>query len=112
MHRLLVLTLLTMTQGLRAENTPPAPAPSATTTIVTPTTAPAPKPEVAAPQNQVSDLNSQRDKIAAELALNQAKLDQELAASKANTVRLQAELAEMKAKQDLEDYKAKQAQDK
>jgi ATP-dependent Clp protease protease subunit len=113
MQRLLVLTLLALSQGLQAETSPTAPAAAAP--VTPPPAAPTAvnnTPPAPASKDEVADLNAQRDKLAAEIALGQARLDKELSASKANTARLQAELAEMKAKQDLEDYKTKQAVDK
>lgn len=83
-----------------AEATPVAPAPAA----IVPDSA-------QALRDEVTKLTIEREKIAAELALSQAKLDLELADKKANTVRLQADLAEQKAKQDLADFQNKRTQD-
>jgi len=63
-------------------------------------------------QAEIDRLTTEREKIAAEIALAQTSLDQELAPSKLNTARLLAQLAELKARQDLSDYQTKVAQDK
>src|SRR6516165_9203638 len=86
----------------------PALPPSAEATIPIPLTEP---PKVGSPQSvrdEISRLTLEKEKIAAALALSQTKLDQELAEARANASRLQAELAEKKARQELADFEAKQ----
>lgn len=60
----------------------------------------------------VGRLTVEKEKLSTELALSQAALEKELNPSKTNTQRLQAQLAELKAKQDLADYQEKLAEDK
>lgn len=91
----------------------PAPSPAASTP---PATEPA-KTEVKPDAHQelhdeITRLNIEKEKLTAEIALAQAKLDKELSESKQNTARLAAQLAELKARQELVDYQNKIAQDK
>lgn len=109
MRKLTYLALLALTPGLRAE----APRAAAATITVTPAVPAESKPDPnQAAKDEISRLNTERDKIAAELALAQAQLDKELAPSKANASRLQAQLTELRAQQDLSDYQERQKQDK
>ena len=64
-------------------------------------------PTVKGLQTEVEKLNAEKEKLLAEVALAQARLDAELAGKKQNTERLTAELAELKAKQDLADFQKK-----
>ena len=63
-------------------------------------------------KDEIARLTAERDKLAAEVALMQTKVDRELADMKAGTARAVAQLADLKAKQDLADFQLKQAQDK
>ena len=63
-------------------------------------------------KDEIARLTAERDKLAAEVALMQTKVDRELADMKAGTARTVAQLADLKAKQDLADFQLKQAQDK
>jgi ATP-dependent Clp protease, protease subunit len=63
-------------------------------------------------KDEIAKLTTQKDKLTVELALAQATLEKELSGSKLNVARLQAELAELKARQELADYQTKLAQDK
>ena len=63
-------------------------------------------------RDEVQRLTLEKEKLTAEVTLAQATLDKELSDSKLATARLQAELAELKARQDLADYQAKLAMDK
>ena len=54
----------------------------------------------------------ERDKLAAELALVQTKLEKELSDTKTRVQKIQSELGELKAQQEMEDYKQKLASDK
>ncbi len=111
MRKLIYFALLTMAPGLRAD----APSPNAASATITVTpavpaqTIPDPNQKV---RDEIAQLAAERDKLNAELNLVQTKLDKELSESRTNTARLTAQLAEMKAKQDLEDFKAKQTEDK
>lgn len=66
-----------------------------------------------APENpdDIEKLTAGKDRILAEIALAQAKLDDELAPRKRNTERLQAELAELKAREELSEFRKKAALD-
>ena len=109
MRKLIYLALVALTPGLRAE----APNAAAAAIPVSPTFPAESKPDPnQALRDEIARLNTEHDKIAAELALAQSQLDKELAPSKANTARLQAQLAEIKAKQDLADYQDRLLQDK
>jgi ATP-dependent Clp protease protease subunit len=88
----------------------PAPAPAVAAAEVQEETTP---PDPLQPlRDEIAKTNLEKERIASEVALAQAKLDQELADTKMSTARLTAQLAELKAKQDLADYQQKLAQDK
>jgi ATP-dependent Clp protease protease subunit len=63
-------------------------------------------------RTEVSRLNVEKEKLTTELAVAQAELEKELAPSKMTVQRLQAELAELKAKHELAEYQAGLAADK
>src|SRR5579859_4416985 len=109
MRKLIFFALLAMAPGLRADT--PAPNAASATITVTPAvpaqTTPDPNQKL---RDEIAQMTAERDKLNAELNLVQTKLDKELSESRTNTARLTAQLAEMKAKQDLEDFKAKQAE--
>ncbi len=78
-----------------------------------PAETPAPPPDpLQSLKDEITRLTTERDRVTADLTLEQAKLDKELSESKNNTLRLQAQLAEIKAKQDLADYQKKITEDK
>ncbi len=62
-------------------------------------------------RDEIARINLEKEQLTATVALSQAKLDKELAESRANAQRLQAEAAELRAQQDLTDLKNKTAQD-
>ncbi len=85
------------------------------TASLTVTAAPAPAVKIDPLQGQkdeVAKLTIEKDKLVVEMALAQAKLDKELSENKASVSKLQSQLAELKARQDLVDYQTKIAQDK
>lgn len=93
---------------IAAENAAPAATPPAPAVAATPA-----KPDPL--QSQKDDLarvTMEKDRLTAELALAQAQLEKELAASKQRVLKAQSELAEMKSEQELADYKLKQATDR
>ncbi|TLD70860.1 peptidase S14 [Phragmitibacter flavus] len=93
----------------------PAAAPTVTTTSpsvtietkVTPDSSNSDDPAVEKLGTETARLAAEKDKILAELALAQARLDAELAPGKQKAERLAAQLAELKAAQDLEDFQRK-----
>lgn len=72
----------------------------------------APAPTLEALKAEVGRLTVEKEKLSTELALAQAAVEKELSPSKLNTLRLQAQLAELKAKQDLAEYQEKLAEEK
>lgn len=62
-------------------------------------------------RDEVSSLQLERDKLAADLAILQAKLDAQLAPRKARTLEMQTTIDEMKARLDLADWQRKAADD-
>ncbi|WP_157210992.1 ATP-dependent Clp protease proteolytic subunit [Verrucomicrobium spinosum] len=72
----------------------------------------APAPSLDALKAEVGRLTVEKEKLSTELALAQAAVEKELSPSKLNTLRLQAQLAELKAKQDLAEYQEKLAEEK
>jgi ATP-dependent Clp protease, protease subunit len=102
---LISLTGLGFSQQKPAQPAPAAPAPAA---------APSPaKPDpLQAQKDEVAKTTLERDKLAAELALVQTKLEKELSDTKTRVQKMQSELGELKAQQEMEDYKQKLASDK
>lgn len=62
-------------------------------------------------KSETEKITAQKDKLLAEAALAQAKLDSELAQSKEKTLRLQTQLAELKAQQELQEFQKKTESD-
>jgi ATP-dependent Clp protease protease subunit len=71
-----------------------------------------PAPTLEALKAELGRLTVEKEKVSTELALAQAAVEKELSPSKLNTLRLQAQLAELKAKQDLAEYQEKLAEEK
>lgn len=63
-------------------------------------------------KDEIAKLNVEKERITAEIAVAQARLDKDLSESKMNVQRFQAQLAELKARQDLNDFQQRVAQDK
>jgi ATP-dependent Clp protease protease subunit len=114
-QRLLSLLLLAcpvtvLSQAAANANGTPTPSPGPAPAAVEETP---PPPDPLQPlRDEISRVNLEKERITSEMALAQAKLDHELASTKMATARLSAQLAEMKAKQDLADFQLKLAQDK
>jgi ATP-dependent Clp protease protease subunit len=107
----LLLSLATGATGWSQEQ----PAPGTQTASVTVTAAQVPPVKIdplQAQKDEVAKLTLEKDKLVVEMALAQAKLDKELSENKANVSKLQSQLAELKASQDLLDYQTKIAQEK
>ena len=108
---LLLLSLTSSSTGWSQEQ----PAPATQTASVTVTAAQAPPVKVdplQAQKDEVAKLSLEKEKLTVEIALAQAKLEKELSENKANVTKLQSQLAELKASQDLADYQTKIAQEK
>ncbi len=63
-------------------------------------------------RDEIAKLSVERERITAEIAMAQARLDKDLSESKMNVQRFQAQLSELKARQDLNDFQQRVAQDK
>lgn len=63
-------------------------------------------------RDEIAKLNVEKERITAEIALAQAKLDKDLSDGKMNVQRFQAQLSELKARQELNDFQQRVAQDK
>ncbi|HSJ01116.1 MAG: ATP-dependent Clp protease proteolytic subunit [Verrucomicrobium sp.] len=62
-------------------------------------------------RSDITRLSAEKEKLTTELAVAQAELDKELSPGRMNVLRLQAQLSELKAKQELADYQEKLAED-
>lgn len=63
-------------------------------------------------RDEIAKLSVEKERIIAELAMAQARLDKDLSDSKMNVQRFQAQLSELKARQELNDFQQRVAQDK
>jgi ATP-dependent Clp protease protease subunit len=68
--------------------------------------------EAAGMRDAISWMNLEKEKLAAQIALGQTKLDSELASSRASALRLQARISELKAQQELAEIENKLSLDK
>ena len=115
MKKLPVLPLLLSLATVATSRSQEQPAPATQTASVTVTAAQVPPVKIdplQAQKDEVAKLTLEKDKLVVEMALAQAKLDKELSENKANVTKLQSQLAELKASQDLLDYQTKIAQEK
>lgn len=58
-------------------------------------------------REEIAQINLEKERLTASIALAQAKLDKELEQSRANALRLQAQTAELRAKQELADLQSR-----
>jgi ATP-dependent Clp protease protease subunit len=88
----------------------PAPEPTSTSESVV-SAAPVQDDPQQALRNEIARMNLEKEQINAAIALSLAKLDKELAEKRANTERVEAQTAELRAQQELADIRNKAAAD-